>query len=72
MVKGASGYSMSKDIVVKETSNTTKKGSRHTAASVTHTGITTVVLHCTALYNDEKLHKLQYIELQGGHIPESY
>lgn len=53
------------------TLNTAVKGCNHAAASMAHTRITTVVSHLTALHNEEKSHKHQGNELQGGHVPNS-
>lgn len=57
MVKGASSHIRSKTVMVAAMSNAAQKGNNHASTAMTHTGIMTVVSHCAALHNNEKLHK---------------
>lgn len=58
-------------IAVNSKSDTAQKRSNHTATDMTDSEMGTVLAICTALRDDEKSHKRQYNELQGGHIPDS-
>lgn len=71
-VKGNSNDKRSKATMIEATSHTSQKGIKYVAATMTNTGITTVVPHCTTLCHDEEGQKRQYDKMEGSHMPDSH